>query len=480
MRQHELPMSLPNLLFLITDQQRADTIEAHTACHTPNLDSLVASGTQFRRCYTVNPICSPTRASLMTGLLPHSHGMVDVTHAVPRYRASLDQTLPVWPQVLQEAGYNTAYFGKWHVERSNQLQNFGFDTYEVEQYQQKLGLVEVEDDLAVRGMVRQKGYRDFLLYGVSDDALETLPEYQMYSDGIRFLQQAAKDRERPWALFISTEAPHDPYVALRCYYERYNLDDIPPPPNFDCDLADRPGIYRRIQHVWDDLTWDDFAQATACYYANCTMIDEQVGRIMATIDALDMTDNTVVIFTSDHGDYMAEHHLMLKGIPAFEGAYRVPLILSGPGIPVGRQANEIVSLLDLVPTVVQLTTGDDFPGHGRSLLPLLQNGETDWQSEAFAECHGQRFNYTQRVLWRNDDKYIFNGFDDDELYNLAADPYELHNLAGDPVQRPVLESMAARMWEIMRQTDDSNMVKAQYGMFRFAPVGPEMDGRKIS
>ncbi len=107
------------------------------------------------------------------------------------------------------------------------------------------------------------------------------------------------------------------------------------------------------------------------------------------------------------------------------------------------------------------------------MLPLLQNTEAGWLSEAFAECHGQRFNYTQRVLWRNDYKYIFNGFDEDELYNLAADPHELHNLAGDPDQRTVLESMAARMWEIMRQTGDTSMVQAQYGMFRFAPVGPE-------
>jgi arylsulfatase A-like enzyme len=311
--------------------------------------------------------------------------MVDVTHAVPTYRASFDATLPVWPQVLRSAGYDTAYFGKWHVERSNHLEDFGFDTYEVEQYQQKLGLVEVEDDLLLRRMVGQKGYADFLLYGVSDQPEETLPEYQMYADGISFLEKAAANPDRPWALFISTEAPHDPYIAPRRYYERYNLDDIRPPANFNCDLADRPAIYRRIQRVWDDVSWEDFAQATACYYANCTMIDEQIGRIMATLDELGMAENTIVVFTSDHGDYMAEHRLLLKGIPAFEGAYRVPLILSGPGIDAGRQVNEIISLLDLVPTLVQLTTGDDFSCHGRSLLPLLQGVETDWQSEAFSE-----------------------------------------------------------------------------------------------
>jgi arylsulfatase A-like enzyme len=98
---------------------------------------------------------------------------------------------------------------------------------------------------------------------------------------------------------------------------------------------------------------------------------------------------------------MGAHRLMLKGIPAFEEAYRVPLILSGPGIPAGRQIDQIVSLLDLAPTLVELTTSGDFPGHGRSLPPLLQADQSHWQSEALAECHGQRFYYTQRILWRD-------------------------------------------------------------------------------
>lgn len=466
-------MSRPNLLFLMTDQQRADTIEPQTVCQTPNLDKLAAGGARFSRCYTVNPICSPARASLMTGLLPHSHGMVDVTHAVPAYRASFDATLPVWPQLLQKAGYTTAYFGKWHVERSHRLENFGFDIYEVDQYQQKLGLVEVEEVLVDQKMVRQKGYADFLLYGVSDEPLESLPEYRMFSDGIAFLNNAAANPQQPWALFLSTEAPHDPYVAPRSYTDRYNLDDISPPPNFEDDLADRPAIYRRIQSVWDDLTWDDFAWATVCYYANCTMVDEQIGRILAALDSLGMAENTVVVFTSDHGDFMAEHRLMLKGIPPFEGAYRIPLILNGPGIPAGHDVGKIVSLLDLAPTLVQFTTAEEFPCQGRSLLPMLQGAETNWQSEAFAECHGQRFNYTQRILWRGSEKYVFNGFDEDELYDLTTDPHEMNNLAGDPHHKVILESMAIRMWEIMRETGDKTMVEAQYGMFRYAPVGPQ-------
>lgn len=478
-------MTQPNLLFLITDQQAANTVDPASPCQMPHLERLMNRGTRFNRCYTVNPICSPTRASLLTGVLPHSHGMVDCTHAVPEYRARFQTDLPVWPQALQAAGYHTGYFGKWHIERTNRLENFGFAEYDVEKYHQLLGLVERSEQMSPRGMVSQKGYRDFLLYGVTDAPVETTAEYQLYSRGIQFVRQAAQNVSQPWALFLSTEAPHDPYVVPRAYYNCYNPANISPPASFDDDLADRPAIYRRIQQVWQQVGWDDFARATACYYAFCSLVDDQIGRLLAELEATGQLNNTLIVFTSDHGDYMGAHRLMLKGIPAFEEVYRVPLILAGPGLPQSRQITEIVSLLDLPRTLTQLTTGADFPCQGRSLVPLLGDepaqrvGDSgadsgrNWRNEAFAECHGQRMYYTQRVLWQDNFKYVFNGFDEDELYNLQADPHERHNLAADPAHRPIIERLAARMWAIVKETGDDNLLKAQYGMFRFAPVGPE-------
>lgn len=471
-------MPRPNLLFLMSDQQRADTVAPGSPCQTPNLAALAAAGASFERCYAPNPICSPTRASLMTGLLPHSHGMVDCTHTVDTYRAELKPDLRFWSHALQDAGYRTGYYGKWHIERSNRLERFGFDTYEVDpanfrRYREQLGLHPTERRMQSRRVVAHKGYRDLLLYGLVDEPVEATHEHYLYSRGIAFLDEAARQPDQPWALFISTQAPHDPYLAPVACYEGYDPADIPQPASFEDNLSDRPGIYRRIQSVWRDLEWEDFAEATACYYAFCTLIDEQVGRILARLNELGLAGNTIVVYTSDHGDYMGAHRLLLKGIPAFEEAYRVPLVMRGPGIPAGQRFDQIVSLIDLAPTLVELTGNGSFACEGRSFAPLLRDPGAPWNDEAFAECHGQRFFYTQRTLWRDRYKYVFNGFDEDELYDLAEDPHELRNLAGDSAYRPILESMATRMWEIIRQTDDFNMHQAHYGMFRFAPVGPD-------
>jgi arylsulfatase A-like enzyme len=446
----------------------------------PNLQGLAHAGTRFNRCYAPNPICSPTRASIFTGLFPHSHGVVDVTHAVEPHRADLKPGLPFWTRTLEEAGYLTGYFGKWHVERSDKLENFGFNEYEVDL--RLVGLTEANKPLLKRQVVKQEGYKDFLLCGVTEEPAEASREHYLYSRGIEFLHNVTrKDSKKPWALFISTEAPHDPYIVPRNYYERYQAEPLPRPANFDDPLDDRPAIYRRAQEVWRDLGWEAFAEATTCYYALCSLIDDQIGRLLSVLRELDQEKNTLVVFISDHGDYLGAHRLMLKGVPAFEEAYRVPLIVKGPGVRSGQVINDIVSLIDLPRTLTRLTIGEDFACQGRDLTPCIEAGKISWEPEAFAEFHGQRFGYTQRILWRDRYKYVFNTFDFDELYNLDADPHELCNLAANPSYRDVAKQMAARMWQIVRETGDKTVAEAEYGMFRFAPVGPEgIDENKAS
>jgi arylsulfatase A-like enzyme len=471
----------PNLLLVITDQQRADTVAPGSACLSPNLQALAERGARFERCYAANPICSPSRASLFTGLLPHAHGVEDVTHAVTPPKAQLRDDVPFWPRDLRAAGYRTGYFGKWHVERGERLEEFGFDTYETE-----LHLVSVPTErrpLQSARRLQRDGYRDLLLYGVTPESATATREHALFERGAAFVREGAEDPDTPWALVVATEAPHDPFVAPAELRDRYDAAGLPLPASAGDPLHDRPAIYRRLQRVWDTLTPDDAREATACYLALCSLIDDGVGRLLEELDRTGQSADTVVVFTSDHGELLGAHGLWLKGVPAFEEVYRVPLLLAGPGIDPGVRHRDPVSLLDLGRTLVRLTLGDDagrdqhargtVPGQGRDLSPILRGEAATIAPEAYAEFHGQRFGYTQRIVWFERHKYVFNGFDEDELYDLDADPSEERNLAPDPAYAALLAEMATRMWRIAHATGDATLVDAHYGMFRFAPVGPD-------
>jgi choline-sulfatase len=470
----------PNILVLMTDQQQAATVDPGSPCLTPNVDRIGAGGVQFTRAHTVNAICSPARASLYTGLLPHSHGMVDCTHTVAEYRARFDADLPMWSRSLQQAGYCTAHYGKWHVERSGQLERFGFDEYEDAgapayiAYRAEMGLPSQPEAFAMSHIVRHPGYNDLRLYGVLDEPEEASKPYYLYSKGIDFVRRCTQDGNRPWCLVVSTQEPHDPYWAHQPYYDLYDPASIPQPPSYRDDLHDKPRYFQRLRNVWRDLGWEQIAEATACYYASVSLIDAQVGRLLEALDETGQAENTVVVYTTDHGDQMGAHGLLMKGPPPYEETYRIPLIVRWPGVVgPGTSSDALVNSMDLAPTIVEMAGCAPFETQARSMVPLLRGEPTGEAFDSdFAEFLGQRFAYTLRTVWWGRFKYVFNGFDFDELYDLEADPYELNNLASDPAYAEVLREMAVRMWQRIHETDDSNMYNSHYGMFRYAPVGP--------
>lgn len=463
-----MSQSHPNILFLISDQQQAATITDASQCRTPETDQLRRSGVTFTSARSVSPICSPARASLMTGLLPHNHGMVDNTHCVEEFRANLRSDRQTLPQQLKEHGYRLGYFGKWHVDRAGDPGAFGFEAFETEHHTHTFTRT-LTSSLAVS----QNGYNERTLYGVHEEGVEQTEEHFFCSEAIEFIRNVSSDG--PWCAFLSTNAPHDPYLAPKEIYDSYAPDEIELPDSFADPMDDKPNIYRRLKSVWSSLSPENYREIAACYYANCTMVDMEFGRILAELRQLNQSDNTIVVLLSDHGDLMGAHGLLCKGVPAFDEGYRVPLIISWPGhLEPGTTCETCCSTIDVAPTVLDLAGCDPMPSlDGESLVPLLAGDSEGVRRSVYAEFFGQRLSFTQRTVWKDGYKYVFNGFDYDELYDLNADPGEMINLADNPAYSERAEELAREMWLKAKASDDRSLLESEYFMYRFAPVGPE-------
>ncbi len=475
-------MKQPNFLFFMADHQTAATVNTGL-CQTPNIDSVAAGGVRFRRAYTVNSICSPARASLFTGLHVHSHGMYDNPHTVDDSRARFRTELPTWSQALSRAGYHCAYFGKWHVERSQELSRFGWQYQLREAYSEwrrEKGFGEPPEPIISRPQPAPPGYRRPRLYAVLDEPGEATRTAHIYGRGAEYLEKHLSP-DQPWCLFLSTNDPHDPYVARREYYELYDPGAIPRPANFEDDLRGKPNILKRMQRIWAELSWEDFAQAICCFYATCSMIDAQVGRVLEVLERTGQADNTVVVFLADHGDMLGAHRMFAKSITPYEEVYNVPLVIKAPYLPdasaaaAGADCERLVSLGDVCPTVLELAGLEPFETcHFRSLAPLLREpAGAGWRDEAYAEFHGSRYFFTQRILWRDRLKYILNAFDFDEMYDLEADPAELNNVAENPSYAAAKQEMLKGIWTKIHETGDRTLANAHYCVMRIFDLGPD-------
>jgi arylsulfatase A-like enzyme len=502
-------VSRPNLLVVLTDQQRADTVGPDSPCETPAFDSIADCGVRFDRCYAPNTVCSPARASLMTGELPHTHGMTHVSHTVPAHQAEFQSDLPTWSERLQDAGYRTGYVGKWHVERERGPGGFGFDwalPYGSDAFDEAHSRYRTERDLGPafdrggvdeagdddvyrppdgtvddRGLdlsytLRDSGYDDTLVYGTHAGPVEARRDHFAVERAREWIADVANSDE-PWCLVVSTFGPHDPFVVPRSYYDRYEPDDLDLPDSFDDDLGDRPHVYQRMRSVWDDLTPGNVREAMACYYAYCTYLDDRVGALLETLEASDQREDTAVVATSDHGDQLGAHGLVLKGLAAFEETYRVPLLVSHPDGPDGMAVDGIVQSLDLAPTLADLGGAEPPECYGDSLAATVREGASPDRTVAVGECFGQRYFWTHRVCWHDDWKYVFNPAGVDELYDLGSDPHETENLAvdPDPATQERIEDMTSRLFAELRESGDETLCNTDYPTLRYAPVGPHAD-----
>ena len=476
-------MDRPNILICMTDHQRADTTFVDHPAVTPNVEALSRQGLTFTNLYCPSPHCCPARATFHSGLYPSRHGVWNNVCNDQALSRGLNEGVRLWSEDLAEAGYDLAFTGKWHVSTLTRPADHGwrelsFSAHKPGEHHTRwehYRSVAEEPEPAERGegQILRPGYGTYTLYGSYDHEPDNHDE-RTVAEAVEELPRLAAG-DAPWCLFVGLTGPHDPYVVPKRFVDLYDLDDVPLPASCEDALADKPRVYRRMRDMrFGQLSRREVREGVRHFWAYCSYLDELFGRVLAALDASGQADETLVLYCSDHGDYCGDHGLFAKGIPCFSGAYHVPGIVRWPaGIArPGRSVDELVSLADFAPTFVELAGAEPRQAFtGRSLASFLRGeAPADWRDEIHTQCNGVELYYTQRSVRTKTHKYVFNGFDDDELYDLLRDPHEMVNVAGDPAYEPIKRDLVRRMWRFARRERDGAI--NGYITVSLAPWGP--------
>ena len=481
----------PNILFICTDQQRFDSLGCYGNEHaiTPTLDRLAKDGVLFEQCYVQSPVCSPSRASLLTGRYVHGHGLW-------ANGASLPEHLPLFPKALAEAGYDCGLVGKWHLSacyagRTEPRLDDGFrvfqwahdPTHGSPQNAYHRWLEENHPDLYARAISNGPGRpaHEPVLF-------DTMPAETHYSHwvGERAIDfvQAPREEDEPFFLWANFFDPHHPFVAPQEYLDRFDADSLPAPVGSAHDLATKPDVlteahlksYAGAARGFAEYTPEEIRAIVAANYAMVSLIDDEVGRILAALAATGQDRNTLVIFTSDHGEMQGDHGILLKGPMMYEGAVRVPLILRWPGVlPEGRRVDALVQWLDLNATMLQAAGLPPVAGdQGASLLPLAR-GDADAHQRGWALCEyrdsGHPYQPPVHTTMLRSGPYkliVFHGEPatgrtrTGELYDLEADPAEIDNLWDSAGHASIRIALQEQLLDLLVATEDRSQVREAF------------------
>jgi choline-sulfatase len=437
----------PNILLVMADQLNPAflPIHGHPLVRTPHLEGLAARGVVFDKAYCNSPLCSPSRAVLMTGQLPSRSGVYD---NAAEFRADL----PTFAHYLRAQGYRTILSGKMHFCGPDQLHGFE-ERLTTDIYPADYGWTPDWD----HPRERPQWYHS--MASVTEAGLCIRTNQLDFDDEVTFAAERAiydharAPDKRPFCLVASLTHPHDPFAITREYWDLYRHADVDMP---RVKHAPDDPHSARLRHVCEmpagGLGDADIRNARHAYYGEISYVDANLGRLLRALDACGLTENTVVVFASDHGEMLGERGLWYK-MSYFEGAARVPLVIAGaPGASIGR-ASQCVSLADLLPTLVEIGGGDASALaatiDGRSLVPhLTGRGGHD---EVVGEYLAEGTIAPMVMLRRGDLKFIHAPGDPVQLYDLARDPDELHNLAGEPTHVAELEefrAFVAARWDL--------------------------------
>ncbi|MCD0448951.1 sulfatase-like hydrolase/transferase [Actinocorallia sp. API 0066] len=463
-----------NILFLMTDQHRVDTLGCHNPAEvsTPRLDALAASGTRFERAYTPTAICTPARASLLTGRLPFRHKLLANYERNVGYIEDLPSGEFTFSAALADAGYRLGLYGKWHVGTHRKAADFGFEGPDLPgwhnpvdhpdylKYLEENGLPPYAISGHVRGTL-PNGNPGNLLAARLHQPVEATFEHYLATGTIEALHRHADEYRtgrRPFFLATHFFGPHLPYLLPEEYYDLYDPEAITLPPSVAETFEGKPPVQRNYSALWtyDTLAEDVSRKLIAVYRGYVALIDFEIGRILDTLRDLGLDDSTAVFFTADHGEFTGAHRLHDKGPAMYEDIYRIPGIVRVPGLPSGQVRREFVGLTDCTATILDLAGLDPAQAvDGSSLLPLLAGEDVPWRAELTAEFHGHHFPYPQRMI--RDDRYklIVNPESRNELYDLETDPHELHNRHDHPDLADVRRRLTARLYTLLRERGDN-------------------------
>ncbi len=512
-----MPDNRPNILIFMTDQEQADVVRPEHPCITPNATRLAEQGLLFTRSYCPTAHCCPSRATFMTGLYPSRHGVYNNVSTPTAIHHAIYPGIRMFSEDLRDSGYHLTYAGKWHATDAENPADRGWEellvtggkgSYMHTNFErwQKIGqeMAAAPDQPRARGQVLRPGWGHYQLYkalpATTPKGYETHHDYKVARAGIEALPRLAASG-KPWTLFLGPHGPHDPFHVSKKFVDMYDPKKIELPASFADTLEDKPRIYQRMrQQYWGQLTEDEVRESIAHYWAYCTMEDAILGEVLAALDATGQADNTLVLLMSDHGDYCGAHGLYCKGVPSFREAVNIPTIARWPaGIKnPGRIVDEFITMADFAPTFLELA-GCKVPGGltGRSMVGFLNDAApSDWPDAYYGQMNGVELYYTQRVVQTKEHKYVYNGFDFDEMYDLKQDPYETVNLAS-PARAPqvplhaefarttrghepwprlsreleqVRRELLRKMWRFARREND--YIFNGYATVAMAPHGP--------
>jgi arylsulfatase A-like enzyme len=477
----------PNILFIMTDQHRTDTLGCYGNPHvrTPALDGLAAEGTVFGSCFTPTAICSPARASLLTGVMPFRHRLLANYERNVGYIEELSDAFTPFSQRLREAGYNVGLTGKWHVGRRRGPDDFGFDGTHFPGWHNpvyhpkytgwlaKLGLRAPELRDPVRGTF-PNGQPGNLLAGRLDLPADATFEAFLAAETVSWLADYAADyheHQRPFFMATHFFGPHLPYLLPPDYLEMYSKDLVTLPASMSETFERKPTVQKRYSQHWtfDTLSADTWRWLIAAYWGYVTLIDQQVGRILDALRTLGLADTTNVVFTADHGEFTGSHRLHDKGPAMYDDIYRIPAILRVPGQS-PRREERFASLLDYTATILDIAGLEPDPdADGTSLLPLARGEDPggQWRDAVLAEFHGHHFPYPQRMIRTATAKLIVNPESLNELYDLDHDPDELSNVYDDPAYAGIRDDLLHRLYTELRDRGDN----FHHWMTTMYPVG---------